>query len=132
KEKDPAQDFTLYELYDRKEVCRLLNWPLDVNRPMYGYRLSGDVCPLFITYQKTDQEQRNARYDNQAQGQRLSWFTRTPRHLDSPEVRQLLRGVAEGRQATRLPVFVKRADAYGPKFCYLGQAQIDPATVREV
>ncbi|WP_201330615.1 DUF3427 domain-containing protein, partial [Lactobacillus nasalidis] len=36
KEKDPAQDFTLYELYDRKEVCRLLNWPLDVNRPMYG------------------------------------------------------------------------------------------------
>ncbi|WP_201346719.1 DUF3427 domain-containing protein, partial [Lactobacillus nasalidis] len=59
-------------------------------------------------------------------------FTRTPRHLDSPEVRQLLRGVAEGRQATRLPVFVKRADAYGPKFCYLGQAQIDPATVREV
>lgn len=52
KEKDPAQDFTLYAAYDRKEVCRLLNWPLDVSRPMYGYRLSGNVCPVFITYQK--------------------------------------------------------------------------------
>ncbi|MGU9947055.1 DEAD/DEAH box helicase [Lactobacillus delbrueckii subsp. bulgaricus] len=132
KEKDPTQDFTLYAAYDRKEVCRLLNWPLDVSRPMYGYRLSGNVCPVFITYQKTDQEQRNARYDNQARGQRLAWYTRTPRHLSSPEVQQLLRGTESGQQVTRIPVFVKRADAYGPKFYYLGSAKIDPATVREV
>ncbi|PEG76995.1 hypothetical protein CP370_07270, partial [Lactobacillus sp. UMNPBX19] len=27
----PDQQFTLYKQYDRKDVCRLLNWPKDVS-----------------------------------------------------------------------------------------------------
>ena len=128
----PQDQFTLYHYYDRKDVCRLLNWPLDVSRPMYGYRLSGDVCPIFITYKKEDAEQRNSRYDNQASGQVLTWYTRSPRHLTSPEVVGLLRGVENGAQVTKLPIFVKRSDAYGKRFCYLGLAKIVPDTVAEV
>ena len=39
KEYDSQSQFTLYKQYDRKDVCRLLNWPKDVSAPMYGYRV---------------------------------------------------------------------------------------------
>ncbi len=99
---------------------------------MYGYRISGDVCPIFITYHKEDQKKRNAIYNNQLRnGQTLRWYTRSPRHLNSPEVQQLLAGVDEGRPHVRLYLFVKRSDAAGKQFYYLGPAQIQLGTVKE-
>ena len=38
-EYDNQRQFTLYQQYDRKDACRLLNWPKDVSAPMYGYRV---------------------------------------------------------------------------------------------
>lgn len=129
---DAQQQFTLYQQYDRKDVCRLLNWPLDVSAPMYGYRVGEHDCPIFITYHKDDREKRNAIYDNKLQdGQSLRWYTRSPRHLDSAEVQRLLAGVDEGKPRVRLSLFVKRSDAVGKEFYYLGTAQIDPSTVKE-
>ena len=131
-EYDPTQLFTYYQRYDRQDVCRLLNWPLDVSAPMYGYRVAGDECPIFITYRKTDADRRNAVYDNELHdGQSLRWYTRSPRHLDSPEVKQLLAGVSTGKPAVTLRLFVKRSDAAGKQFYYLGTAKIKPGTVRE-
>lgn len=129
---DPGQPFTRGQRYDRRDVCRLLNWPQDVSAPMYGYRVADDECPIFITYHKTDQERRNAVYDNELRdGQSLRWYTRSPRHLNSPEVQQLLEGVDTGHPAVTLRLFVKRSDAAGKQFYYLGTAKIDPASVRE-
>lgn len=129
---DPARQFTLYRQYSRLDVCRLLNWPLDVSAPMYGYRVAGDVCPIFITYHKDDGEKRNAVYDNQLRnGQSLCWYTRSPRHLSSPEVQELLAGVDEGQPKVQLHLFVKRSDAAGKQFYYLGPAKIQPGTVKE-
>lgn len=129
---DPGQPFTRGQRYDRRDVCRLLNWPQDVSAPMYGYRVADDECPIFITYHKTDQERRNAVYDNELRdGQSLRWYTRSPRHLNSPEVQQLLAGVDTGHPAVTLRLFVKRSDAAGKQFYYLGTAKIDPASVRE-
>lgn len=132
KEYDQRQQFTLYQQYDRKDVCRLLNWPLDVSAPMYGYRVAENECPIFITYHKKSPKQRNAIYDNQLQdGRSLRWYTRSPRHLSSAEVQRLLSGVDTGRQSEKLHLFVKRSDAVGKQFYYLGTAMIDPASVRE-
>ena len=129
---DQRQQFTLYQQYDRKDVCRLLNWPLDVSAPMYGYRVAENECPIFITYHKKSPNQRNAIYDNQLQdGQSLRWYTRSPRHLSSAEVQRLLAGVDTGQQREKLHLFVKRSDAVGKQFYYLGTAKIDPASVRE-
>lgn len=131
-EYDPGQLFTPYQRYDRRDVCRLLNWPLDVSAPLYGYRVADGECPIFITYRKGDHDQRNAVYDNELRnGQSLRWYTRSPRHLDSPEVRKLLAGVSAGRPAVTLRLFMKRSDAAGKQFYYLGTAQIDPASVHE-
>lgn len=125
---DPSQQFTLYRQYDRKDVCRLLNWPLDVSAPMYGYRVGDRECPIFITYHKTDDQQRNAIYDNQLQnGQSLRWYTRSPRHLSSPEVDKLL----HTQPAIKLHLFVKRSDAVGKEFYYLGPATIQPGSAKE-
>lgn len=129
---DPSQQFTFYQQYDRKDVCRLLNWPLDVSAPMYGYRVSDRVCPIFITYHKDNRQRRNAIYDNQLQnGQSLRWYTRSPRHLSSPEVQRLLATDSTGQPVVKIHLFVKRSDAVGKEFYYLGPAKIVPGTVKE-
>ncbi len=127
-----SKHLPFYQQYDRKDVCRLLNWPLDVSAPLYGYRVAEDVCPIFITYHKDAEEKRNAIYNNQLQdGRSLRWYTRTPRHLSSDEVQRLLAGVKEGKPQVKLHLFVKQSDAVGKEFYYLGPAYIQPDSVRE-
>ena len=120
------EQFTLYQQYDRKDVCRLLNWPVDVSAPMYGYRVGEKETPIFITYKKDSNEKRNAIYNNElSDGRSLRWYTRSPRHLDSDEVQRLL------KPKMKLHLFVKRSDAVGKKFFYLGEGSIDYDSVRE-
>lgn len=118
--------FTIYQKYDREDVCRLLNWPVDVSAPMYGYRVGEEETPIFITYKKSQEDKRSDVYDNELQnGTTLKWYTRTPRHLDSAEVKRLL------KKDMKLHIFVKRSDAEGKDFFYLGEAIIDRASVKE-
>ncbi|MCI1975474.1 MAG: DEAD/DEAH box helicase [Limosilactobacillus sp.] len=132
KQYDQKQQFTLYQQYDRKDVCRLLNWPLDVSAPLYGYRVTENECPIFVTYQKQSSKQRNAVYNNQFQdGQSLRWYTRSPRHITSAEVQRLLAGVNAGKPKVKLHLFVKQSDAVGKQFFYLGTARINPESVKE-
>ncbi|MDF7637882.1 DEAD/DEAH box helicase [Lactobacillus sp. ESL0791] len=124
---DNHQQFTLYQQYDRKDVCRLLNWPKDVSAPMYGYRVDKSETPIFITYKKDAEDKRNALYHNTlSDGRSLRWYTRTPRHIASDEVQRLL-----NTPQMKLHLFVKKSDAVGKKFFYLGQAQIERETVKE-
>ena len=127
KEYNSQSQFTLYKQYDRKDVCRLLNWPKDVSAPMYGYRVGEKETPIFITYQKDSQKKRNARYQNTLEnGHSLRWYTRTPRHLDSDEVQRLLQN-----KEMKLHLFVKQSDASGKDFYYLGTADIQKDSVKE-
>ena len=127
KEYNSDQKFTLYKQYDRKDVCRLLNWPKDVSAPMYGYRVGEKETPIFITYQKDSKKKRNARYHNTLEnGHSLRWYTRTPRHIDSDEVKRLL-----NTKDMKLHLFVKQSDAAGKEFYYLGTADIQKDSVKE-
>ena len=124
---DNQMQFTLYQQYDRKDACRLLNWPQDVSAPMYGYRVGEKDTPIFVTYHKDDREKRNALYHNTlADGRSLRWYTRVPRHLSSDEVQRLLH-----TEGMRLHLFVKRSDADGKQFFYLGEVKIQMDSVRE-
>lgn len=127
KQYNNQQQFTLYQQYDRKDACRLLNWPKDVSAPMYGYRVGKHDTPIFITYQKSDHYKRNALYQNMLEdGRSLRWYTRVPRHLKSEEVQRLLK-----TKDMHLHLFVKRSDADGKQFFYLGDVKIDHQSVRE-
>ena len=124
---DNHKQFTLYQQYDRKDVCRLLNWPKDVSAPMYGYRVDENETPIFITYQKDSTKKRNALYHNTLEdGRCLRWYTRSPRHLESDEVQRLL-----NTPQMKLLLFVKKSDAIGKQFYYLGQVDIQKDTVKE-
>lgn len=123
---DNQTQFTLYKQYDRKDACRLLNWDKDVSAPMYGYRVGEHDTPIFITYQKEDAKKRNAIYHNTLIDGHLRWYTRMPRHLDSEEVQRLLRA-----KDMHLHLFVKRSDADGKQFFYLGEAKIRPNSIKE-
>ncbi len=124
---DNQKQFTLYEQYDRKDACRLLNWPLDVSAPMYGYRVDEHETPIFVTYQKDSAKKRNALYHNTLEdGRCLRWYTRSPRHLESDEVQRLL-----NTPQMKLLLFVKKSDAIGKQFYYLGQVDIQKDTVKE-
>lgn len=124
---DNQMQFTLYQQYDRKDACRLLNWPKDVSAPMYGYRVGKYDTPIFITYNKENRKKRNALYHNTLEdGRSLRWYTRVPRHLESEEVQRLLQ-----TKGMKLHLFVKRSDAAGKQFFYLGDAKIQTSSVKE-
>lgn len=126
KDYQQEKQFTLYQRYDRKDSCRLLNWPKDVSAPMYGYRVGQTETPIFVTYKKDSDQKRNAIYQNTlANGESMRWYTRSPRHLDSDEVKRLI------DPKMQLHLFVKRSDASGKEFFYLGQAKIDPTSIKE-
>lgn len=120
------RQFTLYQRYDRKDSCRLLNWPKDISAPMYGYRVGEKETPIFVTYKKDSEQKRNFVYQNTlANGESMRWYTRSPRHLDSDEVKRLV------NPNMKLHLFVKRSDASGKEFYYLGQVQIDQDSIKE-
>ncbi|MFT9005436.1 MAG: DUF3427 domain-containing protein, partial [Liquorilactobacillus hordei] len=128
-----GQPFTYYQKYSRKDVCRLLNWKKDISAPMYGYRVGTDVCPIFITYEKDDPaKNRSARYENEFFNTGLiKWYTRSPRHIDSKEVQQLLERDENDKFKVQIQLFLKKNDAEGKKFYYLGSAQVVLDSVKE-
>ncbi|KRL05447.1 DUF3427 domain-containing protein [Liquorilactobacillus oeni] len=125
--------FTLYRKYTRKDVCRLLNWEKDVSAPMYGYRVGSRACPIFITYLKDDPEKkRSASYENEFINTSLiRWYTRSPRHLYSTEVKQLLQADEDGENIVKPYLFIKKSDAEGKSFFYCGECSIEKDSAAE-
>lgn len=110
---------TLYEKYMRKDVLRLLNWERDDSMAVMGYRVAYNTCPIFVTYNKSDDIARSTQYADAFESPRVfSWMTRSRRTLQSREVREILEG-----EATNLDIrlFVKKSDNEGNDFYYLGR-----------
>ncbi|PYI39238.1 DUF3427 domain-containing protein [Arthrobacter psychrolactophilus] len=107
------------KMYSRKDVCRLLNWKSNEYSTMYGYKVDqfSQSCPIFVTYHKADHVAESTRYEDEfVDPTRLKWFTRSNRTLKSAEVRSIVNGDVP------LHIFVKKDDAEGSDFYYLGQA----------
>lgn len=105
--------------YSRKDVCRLLNWESNQQGTMYGYkvdRFSG-TCPIFVTYHKQDDVSASTMYgDSFVNESVLHWYSRSKRTLQHGEERAIV--------ANEIPlyVFVKKDDAEGTDFYFLGTA----------
>lgn len=130
---DHSTPFTLYQKYTRKDVCRLLNWKKDVSAPMYGYRVGRNDCPIFITYTKdTSGKRKGENYENEFLSTSIiHWFTRSPRHLYSDEVQRLLQTDKTGKPVIKIHLFVKKSDAEGKDFFYLGESEIIKSSASE-
>lgn len=121
---DPATAFTVGRQYSRKEVCRLLNWPRKWTSTLYGYKVDTDsgVCPIFVTLHKSDEVGASTAYEDELLDlSTMRWFTRSRRTLASPEVAAIVNNEVD------LHVFVKKDDAEGTDFYYLGRPRADQA-----
>ncbi|NQD40303.1 DUF3427 domain-containing protein [Glutamicibacter halophytocola] len=105
--------------YSRKEVTRLLGVPRKWTSTLYGYKvdMESKTCPIFVTLHKSDDVSASTAYqDELVDPSHLRWFTRSRRTLRSDEVRRIVNNEVD------LHVFVKKDDAEGTEFFYLGQA----------
>ncbi|MEJ5918801.1 DEAD/DEAH box helicase [Corynebacterium sp. H78] len=110
--------------YSRRDVCRLLGWENNNESTVYGYKVERKTksCPIFVTYHKSrDVEASVAYQDRFLSPQVMQWFTRSRRTLKSQEVRDIL------GNAIDLHLFVKKDDAEGTDFFYMGKARSSDA-----
>ncbi|MGO4130905.1 DEAD/DEAH box helicase [Janibacter sp. RAF52] len=116
--------FTVGRQYGRKETARLLTWPRKWTPTIYGYRVDGptSACPIFVTLHKSEEVSSSTAYEDALVDQRtMVWFTRSRRTLQSAEVATIVANEVD------LHVFVKKDDAEGTDFYYLGQATASDA-----
>ncbi len=114
-----AHPFTPGRQYSRKEVTRLLCWPRKWTSTLYGYRVSRDTrsCAIFVTLHKSQDIAASTAYEDRLlDTTTMLWYTRSRRTLASDEVRPIINNEVD------LHVFVKKDDAEGTEFYYLGQA----------
>ncbi|WP_216387140.1 DUF3427 domain-containing protein [Arcanobacterium phocae] len=105
--------------YSRKDVCKMLGFASNQEGTINGYKVDDmtKTCPIFVTYKKDDDISASTRYEDEfISRNQLHWYTRSRRKLASPEVAKILSG------SFNIHLFVKKDDAEGKDFFYLGQA----------
>ena len=121
--------FVRGKTYTRKDAARLLNWPRNRESTIYGYAVDSNTntCPIFVTYHKDADVLASHRYEDAFIDQStMQWFSKNNRTLKSNELQPILDGSAD------LHLFVKREDADGLEFYYLGQAAVTNAEERHM
>ncbi len=122
-------NLVLYEKYSRKDICRLLNWDKDDSSTIYGYRIKHNTCPIFVTYEKSDDIANSTKYPDGFErissnpdvfsNRIFSWMTRSRVSETSPEAQQIIHSKENG---LRLLLFLKKSDGEGTDFYYMGEA----------
>ncbi len=118
------QPFTPGLQYGRKEVTRLLSMPRKWTSTLYGYKVdkTSAVCPIFVTLHKGDDVTASTAYEDAiVDPTTMVWYTKSRRTLSSP----VERAIANNEYT--LHVFVKKDDAEGKDFYYLGEATAQDA-----
>lgn len=116
--------FTPGSQYSRKDAMRQLCWPRSWVSTIYGYKVDRETasCPIFVTLHKADDVTASTAYEDAlVDRSTMVWYTRSRRTLASEEVRAIVANEVD------LHVFVKKDDAEGTDFYYLGQAASDGA-----
>ena len=89
-----------------------------------GYKIMGDLCPLFVTYRKVegvDQMYSDHFIDNK----RFFWESRYPRSLDSKELRPILKSNENG---LKIHLFVQKDGGEGADYYYCGRVRLIEGT----
>ena len=107
--------FKLYASYTRKDACRILNWAKDESSTVYGYRVKYDTCPIFVTYNKSDDISESTKYEDRfVSPYMFNWMTRSRVDLTSPEVDAIQ------KKSTLKLLFIKKSDDEGSEFYFMG------------
>lgn len=115
----------LYNKYSRKDACRLLNWENDISSTVYGYRTRNEITPCFVTYHKSDDIEDTINYNDYFVNPSVfAWESRSNRRLKSQEIQNVI-------NSKRILLFVKKEDAEGTDFYYMGDASIIEGSIQQ-
>ena len=107
--------FKLYGSYTRKDACRILNWKKDESSTIYGYRIKYNTCPIFVTYQKSNDISDSTKYEDCfIDNKHFHWMTRSKVNIESKEVYDI-----RNPQVLKL-LFIKKNDDEGSEFYFIG------------
>lgn len=116
--------FVLYEKYSRRDVCHLLNWGRDLSSTMYGMKRIGDDVSIFVTYHKGDAGEEKQYLDGKPDyadefidNQIFMWDSQIGKGPDSSYIQNV-------KEAKNKHLFIKKSDAEGTDFYYMGQFDI--------
>ena len=118
--------FALYEKYSRRDVCHLLNAEKDLSSTMYGMKKIGDDVSIFVTYHKeesldeSEYLQGKPDYaDEFVQGSEelFRWDSQIGRGIKSSYIDEVC-------NTKRKHLFIKKSDAEGADFYYMGQFDV--------
>jgi SOS-response transcriptional repressor LexA len=109
--------FLLYEKYSRKDVCRILNWDLNEEATVYGYKLSKSTCPIFVNYHKEETIASSTKFPEKfLSTTQFLWYSKPNRRLSNSTLKE----IKENWQNLRLPLFMKKSNGEGADFYFMG------------
>jgi len=110
--------FLLYNKYSRKDVCRILNWEKNEESTVYGYKITEDNAPLFVTYKKAEDIAATVQYnDHFIDNEVFAWESKSQRTLKSNDVCLLKDAPNSG---LRVLLFIQKSNDEGRDFYYMG------------
>ncbi len=114
-----------YRKYGRKDVCRILNWPIDVSSTVYGYRTNNGITPCFVTYHKSNEISETTNYNDHFINQStFAWESRSQRRVESPEIQSVI-------NSERILLFVKKEDGEGTDFYFIGDCEVIDGSIKQ-
>jgi superfamily II DNA or RNA helicase/phage repressor protein C with HTH and peptisase S24 domain len=115
----------LFNKYSRKDVCRLLNWDIDISSTVYGYRTKENITPCFVTYNKSHEIEDSINYnDHFLSPSMFAWESRSNRKVSSNEIQNLI-------SSNRILLFVKKGDGEGTDFYFIGDCSIVTDSIKQ-
>lgn len=117
--------FLRYHKYGRKDVCRILNWDLDITSTVYGYRTKDNITPCFVTYRKHEEVSETINYNDHFIDEKLfAWETRSNRKIESPEIQKLFK-------SELILLFIQKNNDEGTEFYFIGKCDIIPESIKQ-
>jgi len=125
-------DFILNQRYSRKDVFRILCWDSNpVAQNVGGYMIAPTKkdCAIFVNYHKDENISATTKYHDRFDSRNeFIWMSKNKRKLTSPDVSQILDQTISNM---RIPLFVKKSNAEGNDFYYLGNMLVKKETALE-
>lgn len=109
--------FLLYQKYSRKDVCRIMNWELNEEATVYGYKISNNTCPIFVNYHKENNIASSTKFPEKfINSSQFLWYSKPRRKLSN----STLLAIKNHNNKLRLPFFMKKHNGEGSDFYYMG------------
>ena len=112
--------FMLYQKYSRKDTCRILNWELNEEATVYGYKINKSTCPIFVNYHKEENIASSTKFPEKfLNSSQFLWYSKPQRKLSNSTLVE----IRNHNNKLRLPLFMKKNNGEGTDFYYMGDVK---------